>query len=94
MTASAFLWQADGPQQGSRGVSDDQGRARRLAADCLRSGAASSAIVEAALTDLGTRTLAGGYYRTGRAWRAKVGPGGRVWWVPVTAQAGAAHGEG
>jgi hypothetical protein len=88
----AFLWQADGPLQGARGVTDDAGRARRAAADCLRSGAASSAVVEEALPDLWVRTLAGGYAWTGHGWRAKVGAGGRVWWVPLGggAKAGAA----
>ena len=41
-------------------------------------------MVEEAVSDLGMRTLVDGYFRTGREWRAKVGAGGRVWWVPVT----------
>lgn len=84
MSGLAFLWQADGKAMGSRGVCGNAREARRIAADRLRSGAADSAVVEAALTDLGMRTLAGGYFRTGRAWQARTGPGGRVWWVPVT----------
>lgn len=79
MTA-AFLWQADGPAMGSRGVCGDQGRARRLAAECLRSGAADTAVVEEAVTDLMAQTLADGYRRTGPRWSARVGAGGRVRW--------------
>jgi hypothetical protein len=86
VTASAFLWQADGPQRGTRGVTDDARRARQVAADCLRSGAASSAVIEEAIPDLGMRTIVGGYFRTGRGWRAKVGAAGQVWWVPVRAE--------
>jgi hypothetical protein len=85
MTA-AFLWQADGPQQGTRGVTDNARRARQVAADCLRSDAANSAVIEEAVPDLGVRTMVGGYFRTGRGWRAKVDAGGRVWWVPVRAE--------
>jgi hypothetical protein len=81
---TAFLWQADGPTMGTRGVAEDPRKARRLAAECLRSGAASSAVVEEALSDLGMRTLVGGYFRTGRGWRATVGAGGRVRWRPVS----------
>lgn len=70
MTAR-FLWQADGPQQGARGVSDDWRRARQHAADLLRSGQASSALVEEAPGR--------------RRWQARVGARGRVTWVPVKA---------
>jgi len=46
VTTTAFLWQADGPEQGARGVCGDRRKARRAAADLLRSGQASSAVVE------------------------------------------------
>ena len=87
-----FLWRADGADRCGRGISDQAGSARRAARDCLRSGAASSAVVEVAVSDLGMKTLEESYYRTGRGWRAKVGGDGRVWWVPIVggAKAGAA----
>jgi hypothetical protein len=43
-------------------------------------------VVEEAVPDLGTRTIVGGYFRTGRGWQARIGPGGTVKWVPVTAE--------
>lgn len=82
----AWLWQADGPQMGIRGVVDNSGRARRLAAECLRSGDANSAIIEEAATGgLGAQTLAAGYPRSGRKWQARVGARGRVRWTAVRA---------
>jgi hypothetical protein len=81
---TVFLWQADGPQQGGRGVSADRRQALHAAADRLRSGQATSAVVEMAVTDLGMRTLTSLYCRTGRRWQARVGPAGRIWWVRAT----------
>lgn len=78
---TVFLWQADGPRQGGRGVSGDQGSARRAAAGRLRSGAATTAVVEEATAGIGIRTLADGYCPTGEAWRARVADG-RVTWMP------------
>lgn len=81
-----WLWQADGAASGGRGVTRDSGaaaRARAAAAARLRSGDATVAWVEAAVTDLGQRSLFDGYYRVAR-WDAKVGPGGRIWWIPVS----------
>lgn len=83
MSAVAFQWQADGPATGARGISDDPQAARRFAAARLRSGAADCAIVEEVIAEIGMRTLMSGYHRTGRGWRAKIGAGGRVRWVPV-----------
>jgi hypothetical protein len=82
---AAWLWQADGPQMGTRGIVDDPGRARRLAAECLLSGNASSAVVQEAAAELGMRTLTDGYHRTGREWRGSVGAGGRVRWTQAVA---------
>jgi hypothetical protein len=83
---AAWLWQADGPQMGTRGVAGDSGRARRLAADCLLSGIASSAVVEEAATGgVGAQTLAGGYPRTGRRWLATIGAQGRIRWTAARA---------
>jgi hypothetical protein len=82
---TVHLWQADGPRQGARGVSGNERTARRAAADLLRSGQASSAVVEEAVTELGMRTLTDGYYCTGQQWQARLGARGRVRWVPVKA---------
>lgn len=79
----AFLWQADGPRQGARGVSDSRRRARRAAGDCLRAGQASSALVEEAAMELGQRTLADSYYAIGQRWQGRLGARGRVRWVPA-----------
>lgn len=87
--SAVFLWQADGPEQGARGVSGDEREARRAAAELLRSGQASSALVEEAATELGMRTLTDGYYPTGPRWRARVGAAGRIRWVPVKADTAA-----
>jgi len=79
---TVFLWQADPvPVRGGRGVCDDRRKARRDAAACLRSGQASSAMVEEATAELGLRTLTSGYYSTGRKWQARIGTQGRVRWV-------------
>lgn len=85
MTTPAFLWQADGPRQGARGVCGSERKARRAAADLLRNGQASSATVEEAATELGERTLTDGYYPSGLRWQARVGAGGRIRWVPAKA---------
>ena len=82
-----WLWWADGASSGCRGISGDREAARRVAAGRLLSGDATAATVAAAMTDAGQRTLVEGYYVIGR-WKAKVGPGGRVWWVPVKAGGG------
>ncbi len=78
---SVFLWQADGPEQGARGVTDDQRRARRAAAGLLRDGQASSAVIEEAAAELGMRTLNADYYATGQRWQGRLGARGRVRWV-------------
>ena len=78
-----WLWQADGPASGGRGVSGDRAAAAAAAIGRLRSGDATEAVVEEAETDLGTRTLAGGYYRTGPGWVARTGPDLSVCWVPL-----------
>jgi hypothetical protein len=84
---SAFLWQADGPEQGARGVCDNGRSARRAAAALLRSGLASTAVVEEAAMELGMRTLSDSYYAIGQRWQARVGARGRVRWVPARTEA-------
>jgi hypothetical protein len=86
---AAWLWQADGPLMGTRGIVDDSGRARRLAVECLLSGDASSAVVEEAAAELGERALIDGYHRTGRRWQATVGAHGRIGWTAMTAASAA-----
>jgi hypothetical protein len=81
----AWLWQADGPQMGTRGVVGDPGSARRLAGECLLSGVADSAVVEEAAAELGERTLIDGYHRTGRRWQATIGAHGRIGWTAMAA---------
>jgi hypothetical protein len=85
VTAAVFLWQADGPLNGGRGVCGEAASARLAAECCLRRGTATAAVVEEAVPAVGTSTLAGIYCRTGEAWLASRGPGGGIAWVPVTA---------
>jgi hypothetical protein len=80
---SVFLWQADGPRQGGRGISGDQASARRAAEGRLHSGQATAALIEEAVVGLGTRTLTFAYYPTGPRWRARVGAPGHVTWEPA-----------
>ena len=87
---SVYLWQADGPEQGARGVTDDEQAARRAAAVLLQDGRASSAVVEEAVPELGMRTLTAGYYPTGQRWDGRLGAQGRVRWVPARAGTAAA----
>lgn len=89
MTA-VYPWRADGPGRADLGVTDDPDRAKRNAADCLRDWAVSAVVEEAALGGLGAQTLAGGYPRTGRGWRASLDGRGHVRWATVTAAAAAA----
>lgn len=82
MTAGlAYLWQADGPSQGCRGVTGRPRSARTAAAALLRSGAADWAVIEEAVAGLGMRGLEDAWQPTGRRWRASLGREGRVRWV-------------
>jgi hypothetical protein len=87
--SAVFLWQADGPEQGGRGVSGDREAARRAAEKLLRSGEATAAVIEEAELGLGTRALTFAYCPTGPRWQAMTGPRGRVRWVPDRTRAGA-----
>lgn len=66
---TVYLWQADGPRQGARGITDDERTARQHAAVLLRKGQATSAVVEIACTGL--------------SWQARRGARGRVRWIPA-----------
>jgi hypothetical protein len=80
-----WLWDASGPARRGRGVTDDEGRARHAAVALLRTGEATTARVEQALTALDARTLIYGYARTGEGWQARRTPRGRIAWKRVTA---------
>jgi hypothetical protein len=79
-----YLWEAVGRDAAaplsSLGVSDDDGRARGAAEDCLRSGA-RLAYVESACLATSTVSLVRDYARTGAGWWATPDPAGGVAWV-------------
>jgi hypothetical protein len=78
-----YLWEAVGRDTAplsSLGVSDDDGRARGAAADCLRRGA-RLAYVESACLATSTVSLVRDYVRTGSGWWATPDPAGGVAWV-------------
>lgn len=79
-----WLWQANGPGQ-FRGVSDDDYAARHAAAECLTSGRADTATVEAASLVLGVSSLTDCYRRTGTGWTAHRS-GREVCWVPLATE--------
>jgi hypothetical protein len=79
-----YLWEAvgrDAAPPSSLGVSDDDGRARDAAEDCLRSGRARLAYVESACLATGAVSLIRDYVRTGSGWWATPDPAGGVAWV-------------
>jgi hypothetical protein len=63
-----YTWEAAGPRNNWSGITDDQKRARRRAAKCLRDGATSASLLEEP---------------TGLAWTARLGSDGRVRWRPA-----------
>lgn len=82
-----WLWQASGPGQ-FRGVSGDREAARRAAADCITSGQAQTATVEAASFMLGASSLTDCYIPTGTGWTARrSGTGVRWAALPAPGQA-------
>jgi hypothetical protein len=76
-----WLWQTFGARAGGRGVCDDHQAARHAAEDRLRSGDATTALIEEATIELGVRTLTDGYRRIGPRWHARAGD--RVRWVSL-----------
>lgn len=76
---TVFLWDAGSLS----GVTDDEKRARRAAAACIRGGHATVARVEKALALPGIYTLVFDYHRTGIGWMAQRRGDGRVSWVPL-----------
>jgi hypothetical protein len=78
-----WLWEASGPWQ-FRGITGDDRAARRAVAQCLTSGQAEMAIVEAASLMIGVSSLADCYRRTGTGWTARRA-GARVCWAALAA---------
>jgi hypothetical protein len=80
-----YLWTAvprgAAVPRASFGISDDAGKARDAAGQCLRDGRAQFALVETALTE--TFPLAC-YRRTGTGWCATPGRAGQVRWARFT----------
>lgn len=74
-----WLWDASGPEYSGRGVTDGEDKAKRIVAAYLQSGTATVATLEAALLDVGIRTLADCYRRTGRGWHGRAGDSGVRW---------------
>ena len=74
-----WLWDATGPAYSGQGITDDEDRAKRITEGYLQSGTATVATLEAALLDVGVRTLADCYRRTGRGWRGRAGDSGVRW---------------
>jgi hypothetical protein len=83
--STEYLWQADGPEQGSRGVCGDQAAARLTAEGCMNGEGATQALIRAATPGLETAGLDDGWCPTGDAWLAVPIPGG-VEWTAVAAQ--------
>jgi hypothetical protein len=79
-----WLWDSSGPDRAGRGVTDDEGLARRAAEACLRAGQATGARVELAHVVTGFSGLTSGYQRTGQGWTARQSAG-RVTWVRLRA---------
>jgi hypothetical protein len=78
-----WLWQASGPGQ-FRGVTGNSEAARRAAAQCIASGAAETATVEAAGIMIGVSSLTDCYHRTGTGWTARRS-GPHIRWAALTA---------
>jgi hypothetical protein len=76
---TVFLWDAGSLS----GVTDDEKRARRAAAACIRGGHATVARVEKALALPGIYTLVFDYHRTGTGWVAQRRSDGQVSWAPL-----------
>jgi hypothetical protein len=65
-----WLWQASSPGM-FRGVTGDDRAARRAAAECITSGQAETATVEAASLMIGVSSLTDCNHRTGTGWTAR-----------------------
>jgi hypothetical protein len=74
-----WLWDACVPLRSGHGISNDEGRARQAAEDCLRGCRGSAARVDRARGVLGDR-LTDDYQRTGPSWSARRRRNGQVTW--------------
>ena len=90
-----YLWTAVTPEthcgRGNLGISDDAGRARDAAGQCLRDGHAQLALVETAQAVMNPRTFIRRYRRTGSGWWATPGMADQVRWVRYTSPDAAAR---
>jgi hypothetical protein len=75
----------------SLGISDDAGKARDVAGQCLRDGNARLALVETAQTEMHALTFIRRYRRTGTGWWGTPGRAGQVRWVRFTSPDAAAR---
>ena len=80
-----WLGEAGGPGR-FRGVSEDENAARLAAAECITSGRAETAAVEAASLVLGVSSLVDFYQRTGTGWTGRRSSRG-VRWTALAGQA-------
>jgi hypothetical protein len=72
------------------GISDDDDRARGAAEQCLRTGQAGLAFVEAARPVMSAHSLSPCYLRTGAGWWAAPGLSGEVHWTKFVGPEGTA----
>jgi len=77
-----WLWDAGH----CHGVADDETRARRAAGQCIISGQAETATVEAASLVLGVASILDAYRRAGVGWTGRRSDRG-VYWTPLAAGA-------
>lgn len=78
---TCWLWDAGS----ACGVTDEEPRARKAAAKCLRSDGADTARVEKAFLVSGVGTLTMVHARTGVGWSAYRYLNGRIRWKPLPA---------
>ena len=76
---TVWLWNAEGPERGAIGVSDDELRACQVAEESLYQVGTDEALVEQAYAALELGTLSYGYHRTGNGWHARRTPDGITW---------------
>lgn len=83
-----YLWTAVARDaavpRGSVGISDDDGKARDAAEQCIRAGHARLAYIETAQTGMLALTFVPCYVRTGTGWWATPDPAGDVQWARFT----------
>ena len=78
---TCWLWDAGS----ACGVTDEEPRARKAAAECMRVGRADTARVEKAILVAGAGTLTMVHARVGIGWSAHRYRDGRIRWKPLPA---------